>query len=1249
MDEAIAAPTRSCASVSEVGQGTEPGAKVAAVAVVAEDLSTAAAPKQSRHVEQATPQAMSGGTAASKSEAKVKPGMGAPLLAYYKGETRPINDGAGLCSPGRWPPSRRNEPSSMEEKALQAVFKSLYLKWLADKESHGDPIELFWKMAAGKMAESPFANSMADLRSQLDAKLLSMGEDPRRKEGDRSSEEKLRWSVEPTEKDFQEIIAENYSSAEENYEDIRRQVLEDVAQGTVIRMSMDEAKTRFEGRLAVAALGAVPKELNSSRVRRVHDATYSVDVNRRIRVLDKMRFPVVDDASAVLSSVEEESQEEGSNIRFSMVYDIAKAHRLIPVRELDWGLQAFRLPGPDDEAGAGTDVFVHTRGTFGVASAAYWWGRCASTAVRLIHRLADKHLSLWHLLFADDGWMVAIGKWFWRKLLYWFFVLDLLEFPIAWHKVAGGVVVQWIGYQLDLGQFSVGISDRKRCWIKDWVARRRADGGVMGRELKAALGRLSFVAGALKHVRPFLGPLYAWSAALAPATFAAFPDAVSILLDFVTNEVDRCPMRKAVRPPALHGDCFRIDASASGEDIVIGGWESYGGVSTQEARWFSMKLGRKTVPWAYLRGDPFRAIASLELLAVLVAVMLFIKDAPWRAGRRRAFLTAFTDNMGNMHVLRRFGSSKYPLSIVAMELACQLEMAQVEMDLGWIPRNQNEEADALTNLRFEDFNSSNRIDIKFEDFKFVLLDKLMAKAGELDDDLKLHKTSKDAKRAPQTEAAHGERAKRKKGFADSIFDSVVNSGKVKGVVLLLYGCGNAPARKSAFLEACGKLVQAGIIVVACSQCTRGSVDIDKYAVGRAFAEKGVIAGHDMTAEATVTKLAYLLSKDLSPPECKKVMAENLRGEMMCPPGIISTSRIVGQASKAFLNEASTELIQISVAAEAKPGPWSVVLDMAAAPGGKTTYIGQLMRNSGTLFANDLRKDRCKALVANVHRLGLTNVVVTNLDGKKLSKMLPRLDRVLLDAPCTGSGIIARDPSVKVKRGQKDFEGHSRLQKELLTAAIDMVDAGSKTGGYIVYSTCSVAVEENEAVVDHALKTRNVELVSFTSAVNFGVEGLSKYRERRFHPSLNLSRRYYPHVHNMDGFFVAKLKKTSNKVPERIKKEHWTSDFMDSVVDFEETNGDSTAKKKKKMNARDRKKQRRDELLKARGYEQKYPPKPVDSEAKDENPVLASPAGSFAIAPVVGYFSHDSHVHSADFCSIQHQSTVETITGSFFAR
>jgi ribosomal RNA methyltransferase Nop2 len=299
----------------------------------------------------------------------------------------------------------------------------------------------------------------------------------------------------------------------------------------------------------------------------------------------------------------------------------------------------------------------------------------------------------------------------------------------------------------------------------------------------------------------------------------------------------------------------------------------------------------------------------------------------------------------------------------------------------------------------------------------------------------------------------------------------------------------------------------------------------------------------------------------------------------------------------------------------------VVLDMAAAPGGKTTYIGQLMHNTGTLFSNDLKKERCKSLVANIHRMGLTNVVVTNLDGKKLSGMLPKLDRVLLDAPCSGSGIIARDPSIKVKRGSKDFEDTSRLQKELLATAIDLVDANSKTGGYIVYSTCSVSIEENESVVEHALQTRNVELVSFTSSVNFGVEGFTKYRERRFSPSMNLCRRYYPHIHNMDGFFVAKFKKTSNEIPKRIQKsrwhgadhikvwgeEHWTPEMMESVVDFtpdEKASGKhaGSASSAKPMNKKDRKKIKRQEKLRLKAQAEvatKASPKASPGEPEEE--------------------------------------------------
>ena len=83
--------------------------------------------------------------------------------------------------------------------------------------------------------------------------------------------------------------------------------------------------------------------------------------------------------------------------------------------------------------------------------------------------------------------------------------------------------------------------------------------------------------------------------------------------------------------------------------------------------------------------------------------------------------------------------------------------------------------------------------------------------------------------------------------------------------------------------------------------------------------------------------------------------------------------------------------------------------MAAAPGGKTTYIAQLMKNTGTLVANDVKKERLKSLNANCHRLGVSNIVVSHQDGRKLPKMFTKFDRVLLDAPCSGLGVIARDP------------------------------------------------------------------------------------------------------------------------------------------------------------------------------------------------------------------------------------------------
>ncbi|KAJ7063201.1 NOL1/NOP2/sun family RNA met [Mycena amicta] len=207
----------------------------------------------------------------------------------------------------------------------------------------------------------------------------------------------------------------------------------------------------------------------------------------------------------------------------------------------------------------------------------------------------------------------------------------------------------------------------------------------------------------------------------------------------------------------------------------------------------------------------------------------------------------------------------------------------------------------------------------------------------------------------------------------------------------------------------------------------------------------------------------------------------------------------------MLQAASSFLPVIALA----PRPNERILDMASAPGGKTTHIAALLQNTGVVFANDANKARTKSLTANVHRLGCRNVVVCSYDGREFPKVMGGFDRVLLDAPCSGTGVISKDASVKTNKSERDFTLLSHLQKQLILCALDSVSPESKTGGYIVYSTCSVTVDENEAVVDYALRKRpNVHLVD--TGLEFGTPGFTRFRGKTFSPSVALTRRFYPH-------------------------------------------------------------------------------------------------------------------------------------------
>ena len=198
------------------------------------------------------------------------------------------------------------------------------------------------------------------------------------------------------------------------------------------------------------------------------------------------------------------------------------------------------------------------------------------------------------------------------------------------------------------------------------------------------------------------------------------------------------------------------------------------------------------------------------------------------------------------------------------------------------------------------------------------------------------------------------------------------------------------------------------------------------------------------------------------------------------------------------------------------GPRSrdLVLDMAAAPGGKTTYLAQIMGNQGTVVAIDLSRRRMKSLRSNVSRLGVENVLAVRTNALSVENFGLVFDKILLDAPCTGTGTVHRNREAAIKdRG--DVEKCTAVQGALLEAALGVL----RDRGVIVYCTCSFLPEENELMVDRLLGRYDLEV----EELEHGEPGLTSWNGRELSPELRKTRRFYPHVHGTQGFFIAKLR------------------------------------------------------------------------------------------------------------------------------
>ncbi|MBS7527434.1 16S rRNA (cytosine(967)-C(5))-methyltransferase RsmB [Fusibacter paucivorans] len=191
-------------------------------------------------------------------------------------------------------------------------------------------------------------------------------------------------------------------------------------------------------------------------------------------------------------------------------------------------------------------------------------------------------------------------------------------------------------------------------------------------------------------------------------------------------------------------------------------------------------------------------------------------------------------------------------------------------------------------------------------------------------------------------------------------------------------------------------------------------------------------------------------------------------------------------------------------ADVKPGDF--VMDVCAAPGGKSCHMAERMHNSGRLLARDVSEQKCQLIADNASRLGISIIETAIFDARHFDKSLRQsADVVLVDAPCSGLGIIRRKPDIKYNKQPEDLASLTRIQREILNAAAEYV----KVDGILIYSTCTLNEAENDGQVNDFLAHHDsFERVSLAGIIPGQSETLT----------------LLPHQHQTDGFYIAKMKR-----------------------------------------------------------------------------------------------------------------------------
>ncbi len=207
----------------------------------------------------------------------------------------------------------------------------------------------------------------------------------------------------------------------------------------------------------------------------------------------------------------------------------------------------------------------------------------------------------------------------------------------------------------------------------------------------------------------------------------------------------------------------------------------------------------------------------------------------------------------------------------------------------------------------------------------------------------------------------------------------------------------------------------------------------------------------------------------------------------------------------------------------QPKENELLLDLCASPGSKTTQAAAMMKNNGTIIANDVDIGRIAILSSNLERQGCTNAIVTRHDGVQLCKKLKSInfhfDKILADVPCSGEGNIRSNPATFKMWNLKSIEKLSRIQRKIAESALEVL----KPGGEMIYSTCTHSPEENELNIQYLIDNFDLEIIESKIPLK-SRPGLSEWNGQKLSPELKKAHRIYPQDNDTEGFFLCKLRK-----------------------------------------------------------------------------------------------------------------------------